>query len=96
MPDSHVAVFVETNHGVFSPEGPEAGVELMEADKGLAEDVESLLMSEVASVDEAVRDVLSEYRDIFMVGAEVRASFIICSVGLNYRFFGVKTIVVGF
>jgi hypothetical protein len=49
---------------------------------------------EAASVDEAVGDVFGEDGDIFMVGAEVRPSFIVCAVCLDDRLFGVKTIVV--
>lgn len=94
VPDTHVTIFVETYHCVLDAEGTQASVELMKTHKRLAKDVKSLLMCEITGVDESIWYVFGENGDVFMVGAEVRSSFVICSVSLDDRFFSAKTIIV--
>ena len=71
VPDPHVAVHVETNQGVIDGKGTQLREELVKADEGLAEDVESLFVGKVAGVHEPIGDVLREDGDIFVIGAEI-------------------------
>lgn len=58
MPDPYPTVFVESYKGIIDGEGSEVGIEFVEADEGLAEYVDALVVGEVASVNEAEGNVL--------------------------------------
>ena len=58
----------------------------MESNEGLTQDVETLLVGDVAGVDESVGDVLREDGYIFMIRAEVSASFVLGLVNFDDGF----------
>ena len=94
MPHLDKAILVETDHGVLNFEGAQLHEQFMESMESLAEDVESLLVGQVAGVDQPERYVLGEDSDVFVVGTKAITLIIISAVGPDYRFLSAITIVV--
>jgi hypothetical protein len=94
VPYPDVSLVVVADEGVVDGEGAHAVEEFMEADEGLTEGVESLFVTEVASVDESEGQVFGKNGDVPVVGAEVGRGVVVSSVDLNQRFFRLIPIVV--
>lgn len=51
MPHSHLPIFIETYHRVVNQKGPKMRIQLMESEKWLTQYINTLLMSETASIN---------------------------------------------
>ncbi len=61
MPYSYLSIFVEAYHGMINQKSPEMRIQLMEADKRLAQNINTLLMSKATSINESERNILNKY-----------------------------------
>ena len=85
MPYLNLSVLIEADQGLINGKGSKPPVELIEANQGLTEHVEALLVAEILDISQPIGNILRKHLDVLVIRTEILLCLVISLKHLDYR-----------
>lgn len=85
MPYLHLSVLIEADQGLIDGKCSKPPIELIEANQGLTEHIETLLMTKILDISQSIRNILREHLNVLVIRTEILLGLVISLIHLHYR-----------